>query len=398
MEILRNIYSTLHDDLQDRRPTLLIGARQVGKTFLMRRLQKEAHSKGLSTVFFDLEQPGDAVELGRPDNELVEFLKTKADVVFIDEFHYLKNASHVLKAVFDSGSPTKIVASGSSAMEIHRHLKESLAGRKVVRRIFPCSYGEMASVNNGLLDDYFIFGGMPGTIHLKNESDKKTLLADILQSYVLKDIKSLIREENIRAFNMIVYLLAQRQGSLISAADLAREIGMTVKTVESYLEILSQTYVATPVASFSNNLGNELKKSRKIYLYDPGIRNAVLRDFRPPRERPDGGAVAEGFVFNELLRLVGPESEIRFWRTKAGDEVDFIWLLNRVPYPIEVKLSDAEGRIPKGLVAFMKRYPDTRRAYILHGGASHDTQMNGANFHFRPLTDAAAAVMEIVRG
>jgi predicted AAA+ superfamily ATPase len=223
----------------------------------------------------------------------------------------------------------------------------------------------MASVKDGLFDDYFVFGGMPGTIHLKSDADKKDLLADILQSYVLKDIKALIREENVRAFNVLVYLLAQRQGGLISAADLAREIGMSVRTVESYLEILSQTYVATPVFSFSNNLGNELKKSRKIYLYDPGIRNALLRDFRAPAERPDGGAVAEGFVFNELHRLVGP---------------------------------DAEGRIPKGIAAFIKRYPDTKRAYILHGGASHKARVNGTDCHFRPLTDVESVIAEIGRG
>jgi uncharacterized protein len=398
VELNRNIFARLCDDLDDRRASLLVGARQVGKTFLLKKVMAEARRRGRSTAFFDLEQPTDMLAFHRPEASLPDLLRTAADVVLIDEFHYLANASQLIKAVFDAGARVKIYASGSSAMEMHRHLKESLAGRKILHRIFPCSVSEMVSSRTRLsLADYLVFGGMPGLVHLDTRVRKKELLADILQSYVLKDIKALIREENIRAFNTLLYLLAERQGGLVSAGSLARDVGLTPHTIESYLETMAQTYVVHVVPSFSNNLGNELRKSRKVFLYDLGVRNALLRDFRAAADRPDGGAVVESFVLLELARCVGPGSEIRFWRTKAGEEVDFIWVEDRVACPIEVKAGSCAGRIPAGVVAFLRRYPKTRRAFVLHGGPASDSHMNGCVIHFRAW-EGAASLPDEIRG
>jgi hypothetical protein len=388
MEINRNIFEELCDDLSDRRPTLLVGARQTGKTFLLRKLEDYARNRGLSTSFFDLEQPEHSARFALPAGQIVEDLKDGAEAVFIDEFHYLENASGILKAVHDSGAAVKVYASGSSALEIHRHLKESLAGRKIIRRLFPCGFFEMTSSVPASLDRYLTFGGMPGLVNLGSDGERQRLLADIVQSYVLKDIKSLIREENIRAFNSLVYLLAERQGNLISASSLAGDVGLSSPTIESHLEILSQTYVSIPVHSYSNNLGNELRKSRKIYLYDQGIRNSLLKDFRPPRERPDGGAVFEGYVAGELSSRLGPSSELRFWRTRAGEEVDFVWVENRVPWPIEVKAGDVAGSLPRGLRAFLRRYPATRKAFVLHGGPEATVDVDGVTIRYLPLERA----------
>jgi len=268
-------------------------------------------------------------------------------------------------------------------------LQESLAGRKRIHRVFPCSFSEISSLKERPgIDDYMIFGGMPGLVHQPDATKKKELLQDILQSYLLKDIKSLIKEENIRAFNNLLYLLAQSQGSLISAASLAQEVGLTSRTIESYLEILSQTFVCYPISSYSNNLGNELKKSRKCYLYDLGIRNILLKDFRPHKNRPDAGAIIESFVFLEISKKLTPDVELRFWRTREGDEVDFIWVLNRVPYPIEVKSGDVGDEIPKGLKVFLRRYSEAKRAFILYGGKKKEKVADGVTFHYLHWSDA----------
>lgn len=365
-EINREIYPVLLEEFHFPEITILVGARQVGKTFLLKKLHRHAKALKMRTRFFDLEQPENLMLFNRNEMDIVDLLTQGLDAVFLDEFYYLKNASHIFKAIFDSGKKVKIFASGSSALEIHRHMSESLAGRKRVFHVYPCGFTEMRqSWGKETSGSYLRFGGLPGLADLA-EPDRLRLLADIVQSYVLKDIKSLIREENIRAFNHLLYLLAQNQGSVVSVAGLAREIGLTQKTIESHLNILSQTRVAFPIFSFSSNLGNELKKSRKNYLFDIGIRNMLLKDFRNIEERPDGGAIIETFVFLELNRLLDPITEIRFWRTKDGKEVDFVFIRNRVPFPVEVKSTAKTDMLPVGMRSFLNRYPQTPRAFVMN--------------------------------
>jgi predicted AAA+ superfamily ATPase len=398
MEIKRSIINELYNDIDTRETSILVGARQVGKTFLLRKIESRAKKRGLRTLYFDLELPSDSIKFNTPETEIFNLLTTDVDVVLIDEFHYLKNASHIFKAIYDSKKKVKVFASGSSSLEIHKHLKESLAGRKRIHRIFPCTFSEMNSLKGGFdILPYLIYGGLPGLIHAPDTAAKKELLQDILQSYLLKDIKSLIKEENIRAFNMLLYPLAQNQGGLVSAASIAQDVGLTPMTIESYLDILSQTYVCHPVPSFSTNLGNELKKSRKCYLYDSGIRNILLKDFRAHTDRPDAGCIIENFVFHEISKQMTPEVEIRFWRTRAGDEVDFIWLKNRVPFPIEVKASDSANKMPNGMRAFLKRYPHSKQCFIVHGGKSYTETTDDIQCHFLHWHEAHK-IPELVAG
>jgi len=130
--------------------------------------------------------------------------------------------------------------------------------------------------------------------------------------------------------------------------------------VARYLSILDQTYVNMLIPSYHSNLANELKKSRKTYLYDLGIRNIILKDFSAPEGREDRGAIYESYVFLTLLPLLAPNMEMRFWRTKKQEEVDFVILVNRRPYPIEVKAGWKAHAPPPGLSAFTRKYPDTR--------------------------------------
>jgi len=378
MQINRDILGKLIEDLSAKYITILVGARQVGKTHLLKRVQEFAKRKGLKTTFFDLEQPADLAQFNAPDKEVLNLLSQSGDVVFIDEFHYLKNASKLLKAIYDRGLPIKIFASGSSSIEIHTHLKESLVGRKRIYHIPPCGVAEITQIVPDDPLSYFVtYGGMPETTHFEDPEQKKLLLAEILQSYVLKDIKSLIREENLRAFNNLMYLLAQFQGSTVAVASLAREVGLTPRTVESHLELLAQTYVCFPLVSYSRNLGNELKKTKKYYLYDLGIRNALLKNFAKWTDRTDVGTILETFVFLALHRRLSPESELRFWRLKSGEEVDFIWIRNQEPVPIEVKKTCRLGEIPTGLKAFLKRYPKTKGAYIVSSGTEGEAVFEG---------------------
>jgi predicted AAA+ superfamily ATPase len=382
----RNILNKLEDEITRPEVIVLLGPRQVGKTTILKMLQAKVQKAHKHTAFFDLEQPATLAEFNRSDTALVEYLRTAGDILFIDEFQYVGNISKIFKAIFDSGKKIKIFCSGSSAPEIHTHLKESLAGRRFLYRVYPLEFSELtAGIAHFKLDDYLIFGGMPGLLSADSSARKIQILNEILSAYILKDIKSLVKEENIKAFNHLLYLLAQNQGALISVNSLSNEIGLSAKAASRYLDILEQTYVNFRVYSFSENLGNELKKSCKTYLFDLGVRNALLKDFSAIDDRTDKGNILETASFLKLQAGLSPNEEIKFWRTKDGAEVDFVLVKNRRPIPIEVK-SNLPGRaVPSGLRRFLDRYPRTKNAYVVSEKVDGDIIVDGCRVVFVTL-------------
>ena len=386
MHLDRTIYPEILSELKRRETTILLGARQVGKTYLLKWLKRDLDKKGVPSTFFNLEDPEHLRLFNQPEDRLFSLLTTSGKVVFIDEFHYLKNASRLFKAVFDSSRRVKIFASGSSSLEIHKHLKESLVGRRHLIKIYPLSYAELEKrLGKQTQDYYFRFGGLPGVIQESTRKNQARLLEDMIQAYLLKDIKSLIKEENIRAFNTLLYLLAQSQGSLTNVDSLSRQIGLTARSVQKYLDIMAHTYVLHPLPSFSRNLGNELKKSKKYYLYDLGIRNALLKDFRKIDDRDDKGPLAESMVFLNLFQRLEPNEELRFWRTQDGHEVDFILLRDRQPIAIEVKNTLNEMQVPSGLKAFLKRYPETKYAVVFNNSIEGKINCDKIPVYFKSL-------------
>ena len=384
----RFILNTLKDELPRPEVNILLGARQVGKTTLMRGLEAYAKDRGLKTHFYDLEQPSVLADFNRSDSEIISMFKESGDVVFVDEFQYLQNASKIFKALFDAKSKIKIFCSGSSSLQIHKHLKESLAGRRFLYRVYPLTLDEIKQhLKEYSLEQYLLYGGLPGLLHEPEVKRKQQILNELLGSFILKDIKSLVKEENIRAFNQLMYLLAENQGSTISMTNLANQINMSTKAINRYLDILEQTYVNYRVYSYSNNLGNELKKSCKTYLYDLGIRNIILKDFSGVTQRKDRGTLFETFVYLKLQTLLEPNSEIKFWRTKDGDEVDFILVKDRKPFPVEVKANLEKNEIPRGLNRFLLRYKNTTQAFLINQKERGCIEHNSCKIHFLTFED-----------
>ncbi len=383
MKIQRTIYQQLLDEHTRSEVSILLGPRQVGKTFLLKELYSELQSRGFQTQYYNLEIPSDAILFNKSDAELFEMLTMETDIVFIDEFHYLKNASRLFKAIYDSDKKVKIYASGSSSIEIHKHLKESLAGRRLITKIFPLSIEEYRQTNDAYpLESYLCYGGLPGIIHFSDYEAKIRILNELLETYIQKDIKSLIKEENIRAFNSLLYLLAENQGSIMAATTFASDVGLTSKSITHHLNILENTYVLYPLNSYSKNIGNELKKSRKYYIYDPGIRNVLLKDFSSIKKRQDSGILFETFIMLELVKQLKPNMELKFWRTKQGDEIDFVLLINRRPYLIEVKTHIDEGDIPSGIKKFITKYPETIGATVFSKDRLKDVLYKEKNISF----------------
>lgn len=385
MVIKRNKFNELYALSSKPEVLIILGARQVGKTTLMGELQKEIlkNKPKAKIKYFNLEVPTDLKFFSKNDVELFEELSVfENGLILIDEFHYLKNASKLFKALYDIKKNIKIIASGSSSLEIHKHLKESLAGRRNLVQIFPLVWNEFKATNNSL-EEFLIYGGLPGLISLSKSKEKIEYLSQMTQAYILKDIKGLIKEENIRAFNHLLFYLAENQGSILNISNVSNEIGVGAKTVNHYLEIMEQTFVLYGVFSYTKNLSNELKKSKKYYFYDQGIRNSLLKNFAKTSEREDIGIIAETFILLELKSKQLPNVDIRFWRTKEGIEIDFLWIENRIPIPIEVKTNAHNDRVPASFLRFFKAYPKTPYGLIFCRDREEDIEVSGKKILYR---------------
>ena len=388
----RNILKTIRSSYENPRITLLIGPRQVGKTYLLKQLKRNLKK---DSKYFNIEIPQDAKLFNSDEDEIFNIISESGDYCFIDEFHFVKNISKIFKAIYDAIDigrikQVKIFASGSSAMEIHKHLKESLAGRYIKFQIRPLNYDEFCT-NRDIdtsIHEYLSYGGLPGTydVHHKKDRDKENYLKQILETYIQKDIKHLISEENTSAFNHLLYILAENQGQIISRANLARDIRVSEKTVERYLDILELTYVIYKLSSYAANLSNELKKSKKYYFYDLGIRNAIIENFKNNKKQK--GTNWETFTYHHLLGFQEEaNTSIYFWRTSDDLEIDFIWLRNQIPFPIEVKSRLRKASIPKAMETFFKAYLDTPFGIVLNEDIEDSLEYRGKEVHFIRFED-----------
>lgn len=383
MHIDRDLFKVAEDHSKGKEVIILLGPRQVGKSYILKWLKKKFEKEEIQTTFFDLENPDTLIQFNQPDTEVFKLLTKSGRIIFMDEFHYLKNASKLFKAVYDSKHRVKIFASGSSSIEIHKHLKESLAGRRYLIKVVPLTVKELEKKIGKKAHEYYLrFGGLPGVINKKNRQERMSYLQELIQAYLIKDIKGLIKEENIRAFNMLLYLLAQSQGSLVSVESLSRAIGLTARSIQKYIDIMQHTFVLGVLSSFSRNLGNELKKSKKYYLYDIGIRNAIIKDFRGLAQRDDKGCVLESAVYLNLTSNLMSNEDLKFWRTRDGKEVDFVLIRDRQPIPIEVKSNLKKMNVPKGLEAFLRKYPNVSKAYVVNNSLEGEMKHQKTKIQF----------------
>ncbi len=388
MSLKRIIYTDIIADLRRREVGIVIGPRQVGKTTLLKEISSFCRKNKNKYKYFNLELPVDANYFARDFKEVIDDLCKEKGLILIDEFHYLPNATKLFKAIYDGFNGIKIYASGSSAIEMHKHLQESLAGRRRLYRLFPLSFFEwLPSKSKSIkppkdiympvkiathrilkkrLEEFIVFGGMPGLVHEKTPEAKKRLLLDLVATYIQKDIKALLREEDILSFNRFLTLLAAQEGSLLSENSVSQDLNYSLRQVRKDLAILSQMFLLDMLKPFFTNRGRELKQVNKIYYFDSGIRNAILRDFRPLNKRPEKGALLESFVLHEMQKHLKVSQEIYYWRTREKEEVDFIIVQDRIPIAVEVK-SKLQGLIVSpGLKNFFKKYPECQTGVILN--------------------------------
>lgn len=338
---------------------ILMGARQVGKTTLLKSIvQDENNVLWLNGDEQDVQSLFENISATR----LKAIIGNKSYII-IDEAQRIENIGLRLKLITDQMPNIQLIASGSSSFELASKVNEPLTGRKWEYTMYPVSFGEMVE-HHGLLEEKrllshrLVYGYYPEIV--THPSEEKELLKQLSDSYLYKDI---LMWEQIKKPDKLLKLLqalAFQIGSQVSYNELSNLCGLDSKTVEKYIDLLEKVYVIFRLKSFNRNLRNELKNSRKIYFFDNGIRNALIANFSQTENRTDVGALWENFIVSERLKrnhYVGNWQNSWFWRTKEQKEIDYIEESDGNIHAFEFKWSKNAGqKLPK---QFLQTYGES---------------------------------------
>lgn len=321
----------LQDKIEERmfsgKVIIVIGARQVGKSTLFNMVLEGRQEPVLQ---LNCDEPEVREMLAGMNSQELRLLIAGNKIVMIDEAQRVDRIGMTLKHITDNFPDVQLLVTGSSSFELQNRLDEPLTGRKYEYHLFPLSTGELMRAYGLLgvkqtLENRLIYGSYPDIFNHKE--DAKELLHNLSGSYLYKDILSL---DNVRRPTLLVKLLtalALQVGSEVSYNELAQTVGTDNKTVEKYVDLLEKCFIIFKLSGFSRNLRTELKRAKKFYFYDNGIRNAILQNFAPLALRQDTGALWENFFISERIKAnqyAGRYVNSYFWRTNQQQEIDYI--------------------------------------------------------------------------
>ena len=357
--IKRSIEEKIRADFGKGKVILVLGARQVGKTTLLEQLAKGAQRP----LSLNCDNADDRETLSRPSTTGLAALVGNADFLLIDEAQRAENIGLTLKMLADVvGKRTQVVATGSSALELANGVFESAAGRVFEYRLFPLSFGELSAppsdvrAERRLLETRLVYGSYPEVA--TSQDDARRLLEGIVSGALYKDILAFGGIRKSDALTRLVQCLALQVGNEVSYGELASTTGLNKATVESYVDLLEKTFVVFRLPSLAKNARNEIRKGRKVYFWDNGVRNAVIGNFAPPALRSDVGALWENYLVSERAKALSYSrnpAKGRFWRTTAQSEIDYVEELDGRFAAYEFKWN--ERRRPRMPVAFSAAYP-----------------------------------------
>jgi predicted AAA+ superfamily ATPase len=356
--VRRTIQEAIEQSLFKGKAIIIYGARQVGKTTLIMAIQNAA---AVPSLFLNCDEPDVRRALSDKTSTELKMLIGNNKLVLIDEAQRVGTIGLTIKLLTDTAPDIQVIATGSSAFELSSRIEEPLTGRKREFRLYPFSLTELGQKYsplelNRIVERCMIFGLYPEIINAPEAAE--TALREIARSYLYKDILTFQQIRNPEALERLVQSVALQTGNEVSYNELAQQVGVDKKTIESYLRILEQSFVIFRLGSFSRNLRNELKKSRKIYFVDTGIRNAVINNLNPPELRNDVGGLWENFVIAERMKRNHNQQlfpNTYFWRSHQKQEIDYLEERNGELKGYEIKWREKRMKVPTG---FSAAYPD----------------------------------------
>lgn len=328
MILERKIFNKIKENLFNNKVIILYGPRQVGKTTLLNSLQNEYPD----SLYLNCDESDIREALNDTTTTELSLLFNNKKLVLIDEAQRVKNIGLTLKLVVDNMKDIQVIATGSSTFDLSNKIREPLTGRKIEYMLFPPAVFELKSKYselelNRLLEDMLVYGNYPAVRLLSNTENRESTLSEIATSYVYKDILQMERIKYPEKLEKLMRAIAHQVGNEVSYTELASTCELSRATVEEYIRILEQAYIIFKLEPYSNNKRRTLKKLRKIYFWDNGIRNALIKDFRPVGFRNDVGALFENFFISEKLKGNITDSKLvtsYFWRAYGGEEIDYI--------------------------------------------------------------------------
>lgn len=339
---------------------IVYGARQVGKTTLVKKFLESVKEKAL---FVD----GDDIITrqyleSQSINKLQDFIGSNALLV-VDEAQNIEKIGLNLKLIVDHLPEVQVIATGSSSFDLAENVGEPLTGRKYVLKLFPLAQMEISHIEqrnetDANLEARLVFGSYPEVVTLRDNAKRVEYLNEIISSYLFKDILAI---EGIRYANKLIQLLqllAFQIGKEVSFAELGSQLGMSKNTVERYMDLLEKVFVIYRLSGFSRNLRKEITKSSRFYFFDNGIRNALIQNFNPTSIRNDIGELWENYIIAERLKkreYLRQQSNVYFWRTYDRKEIDLVEESGGGLAGYEIKWQKRPKKPPKDWV---RGYPD----------------------------------------
>ena len=356
--INRFLEQRIRDKLFKGKAILLSGPRQTGKTTLLNSIFKS--EPGVRWMNGDDPETRLLLE----DVTAIKWKRILGDstVLVLDEAQRIGNVGLKLKLITDQMPEIQVVASGSSAFELANQVNEPLTGRKWEFRLFPISYGEMEA-NHGFveedrrLSERLVYGYYPEVVN--HPGEERDVLSQLADSFLYKDILMWERIKKPEKLTRLLQALAFQMGNEVSYHELGQIVDLDNQTVENYINLLEQTYIIFRLPPLSRNLRKELKRKRKIYFYDNGIRNAIIAQYQPLELRQDVGALWENWLISErkkVLHYRGIHANAFFWRTQDQQEIDYVEERDGKMWAFEMKWSaKAKSAFSK---TFTNAYPE----------------------------------------
>ncbi|MGM0452980.1 MAG: ATP-binding protein [Thermodesulfobacteriota bacterium] len=338
---------------------LVLGPRQSGKTTLIRAIERRTEKK---VLYLNCDEPDIRNLLTDATSSALKHLIGSAEIVLIDEAQRVKNIGLTMKLITDNFSHVQLIATGSSALELTDEINEPLTGRKWEYRLLALSTQEMVAWSGmleerRLLNQRLVYGMYPDVV--VNPAEKREILYNLTDSYLYKDIFAFREIRKPEVIEKLLEALALQVASEVSYNELGQLIQVDPATVQRYIDLLEKAFVVFRLRSFSRNVRNELKRSRKVYFYDNGVRNALISNFSPPETRVDTGALWENFLLSERAKLLFNNQKYAkpfFWRTKQQQEIDYIEEFEGILSAYEFKWNPSrKTRFPQ---TFLKAYPN----------------------------------------
>jgi predicted AAA+ superfamily ATPase len=358
--ITRQIESELRARLYKGKLLVIVGPRQVGKTTLMKQVLNFPND---TVLWLNCDNPDDRLGLQETTVSSLRSLIGDFKLVVIDEAQRVSNIGLTLKILADEFPEVQVLASGSSALELANSIKEPLTGRKREFQLYPISTQELCEHTSPreelrLLEKRLVFGFYPEVIN--HPADAQEALQEISSSYLYKDILSLQEVRKPAILQKLLLALALQVGSEVTFNDLGNTVGIDKETAEKYLDLLEKAFVIFRLNSFSRNMRREIKKSKKIYFWDNGVRNAIINNFNSLELRTDKGALWENFLISERMKYLSYHriyTNVYFWRTTTGKEIDWLEEREGKLFAFEAKWKpERRARLPLG---FEEAYPNT---------------------------------------